>query len=269
MTAVARRTLSVAWAAAAGSLLLLGAPLVTHADPRIRSVTFAPDKITGLNAYPDYEMMVAFDKAEHIENVAVGKSADWEIAPNKAGDGLFLKPLAGAVRTNMTVVTSARTYLFELVPHDVGELRPGSVTYLVRFVYPENPSPSVSPAPLANLPAAVPPRPHNVNYTFAGSRALLPAEVFDDGHFTYFRWPQTAAIPAIFAISPDGAESLVNHVLQDGFEVVQQLGLEFRLRDGSEVTTVVNEAYHPPEAGPGAPRQHQGPLPIPERRGDL
>ena len=75
-------------------------------------------------------------------------------------------------------------------------------------------------------------------------------------------------MPAIFAVNSDGSESLVNQVLTQGLEVVQQLAPEFRLRDGADVTTVVNEAYRLPDAGPGAPRPHVGPLPIPERKTD-
>jgi hypothetical protein len=40
----------------------------------------------------------------------------WQITPNRRASLLFVKPLPGAHRTNMTVVTDKRTYLFDLVP---------------------------------------------------------------------------------------------------------------------------------------------------------
>jgi type IV secretion system protein VirB9 len=78
--------------------------------------------------------------------------------------------------------------------------------------------------------------------------------VFDDGHFTYFQWPASAATPAVFIVGADGQESLAEYSHRDGFQVVEQLAPRFRLRDGKKVTTVVNEAWRAPDPGVDAPR---------------
>ena len=75
---------------------------------------------------------IAFAEDEHIENVAIGDSATWQITPNKRANLLFVKPLAANARTNMTVVTDKRTYLFDLVASPRN-----SALYVLQFRYPE------------------------------------------------------------------------------------------------------------------------------------
>ena len=126
------------------------------------------------------------------------------------------------------------------------------MTYVVRFVYPPEPV-AAQPAP---PPPPAPPERRNVAYTYTGSRILLPAVVFDDGRFTYFKWPENTATPALFLVSPDGSESLVNYSYHDGYQVVEQTAPSFKLRDGKEVTTVINENWRLPSPGDTAPRPH-------------
>ena len=80
--------------------------------------------------------------------------------------------------------------------------------------------------------------------------------VFDDGRFTYFRWPADTSTPAVFSVAADGSESLVNYSWRDGFEAVEQISPRFTLRDGKAVTTVINEGWRPPLRGDEAPRPH-------------
>ena len=54
--------------------------------------------------------------------------------------------------------------------------------------------------------------------------------MFDDGHFTYFQWPENVSVPALFVIGPDGGESLVNYSVRDGYQVVEQTAPKFILR---------------------------------------
>ena len=59
-----------------------------------------------------------FARDERIENVAVGDSSAWQITPNRRASLLFVKPPTARSRTNMTVVTDRRTYMFDLVAGD-------------------------------------------------------------------------------------------------------------------------------------------------------
>ena len=223
-----------------------------YGDARIHTLPYDPDAVVRLNAVFGYQMMIRFAPDERIENVAIGEGASWQVTPNKDATLLFIKPVDHAQRTNMTVVTDRRSYLFELDAEAAGAVRPDQITYVVRFTYP--PEPVVAQARPEAPPA--PPERRNVAYTYTGSRALLPSVVFDDGRFTYFRWPENTATPALFLVSPDGSESLVNYSYHDGFQVVEQIAPSFRLRDGKEVTTVINDGWRAPRPGDEAPRPH-------------
>ena len=90
-------------------------PTPGSGDPRIQTVLYDADQVVQLQGTPGFQIDVEFAADEAIENVAVGDSAAWQVTPNRRGDHLFVKPLLSGVTTNMTVVTSARTYFFELV----------------------------------------------------------------------------------------------------------------------------------------------------------
>jgi len=219
-------------------------------DPRIRTLFYDPNRVVRLDAAQGYEMMVQFAADERIENVAIGEGSTWQVTPNKEANLLFIKPMDHAAHTNMTVVTDRRAYLFELAARDAPGAVGQAATYVLRFAYP--PAPIVAtPAP---PPKPAPPERLNTAYAYTGARDLVPSAVFDDGRFTYFQWPASAATPAVFIVGADGQESLAEYSHRDGFQVVEQLAPRFRLRDGKKVTTVVNEAWRPPSPGADAPR---------------
>jgi type IV secretion system protein VirB9 len=217
-------------------------------DPRIRTLLYDPNRVVRLDAAYGYQMMLQLGADERIENVAIGEGSTWQVTPNKEANLIFLKPMAHAVRTNMTVVTDRRQYLFELNarPDAAGE----PLAYVVRFTYPPPPVVLAPPPP----PKPGPPERRNTNYAYAGPRDLAPSLVFDDGRFTYFQWPATAATPAVFVVGTDGRESLADYSHRDGFQVIEQLAPEFRLRNGKKVTTIVNEGWRAPDPGAEAPR---------------
>lgn len=184
-------------------------------DPRIQSVMYDADQVVELQVPTGYELTVEFAPDERIENVAVGDSGAWQVTPNKRGDRLFLKPLQGAT-TNMTVVTDARTYLFELGPGSVG-----SAPYIVRFRYPPPPPPAeAGPAPVA------PGR-----YKLAGSNDIRPDAISDDGSKTSIMWRDSQTLPAVFVIDRDGKETLADGAMRDGRYVLDSVNdkLVFRL----------------------------------------
>jgi len=219
-------------------------------DPRIRSVFYNQDQVVTLKGYFGYQLMIEFADDERIENVSIGDGIAWQVTPNKKANLLFLKPVERAAPTNMTVVTDRRRYVFELISRDHGGERAPDLAYVVRFLYPPEPL----PPPAAKPPPPQPPERRNTRYTYTGSRASLPALVFDDGHFTYFQWPDNVSTPALFLVGPDGGESIVNYSVRDGYQVVEQTAARFILRNGKEVTTVINEGWREPTPGALAPR---------------
>ena len=245
---------SAVGASAATSFAASGAsgPEAGLLDPHIRVVMYDPDRVTPLRAFFGFQMMIQFGSDERLENVAVGDATAWQITPNKGANRLFIKPVDHAGHTNMTVVTDRRSYLFDLTASPAEAARPGELVYLLRFAYPPEPAVAVLPPP----PPPPPPEQRNRAYTYTGSLSLLPALVFDDGQFTYFKWPDGASTPAVFLLAKDGTESLVDYSFRDGYQVVEQVAARFRLRDGKAVTTVINDGWREPTPDAAAPRPH-------------
>lgn len=224
------------------------------ADPRIREVVYAPDKVIRLVGHYGYQIAIEFPAPDRIESVAVGDSLTWQVTPNKRGNILFVKPVDEGDPTNMTVVTTERYYAFELTAkRRTPETPAAEITFHLRVL---SPAPATIAAPvLASAPAAL--REHalvNARYTYKGSRQNLPSRVFDDGVSTTFEWPRGVETPAIFYRRPDGGESIVNFSYKDGAIVVHQVAPEFILRNGREVTQIFNDGFVEVERGPDAPQ---------------
>lgn len=244
---------------AAFGLMLLASPALATVvpspageDPRLRVVLYDPLQVVALRGVLGYQTMIEFAPAEHIENVAIGDSLGWQVIPNRKANLLFLKPMAKAPVTNMTVVTNMRRYTFELStvrnPPGAGDR---GVIYELRFEYP---APVV---PVITRPQPPPPRPpEDVNhaYSYEGSTQTLPLRVFDDGHSTYFRFAPDASVPAIFAVEADKSEAVVNFREKDGYTVVDQLARAFVLRQGKTQTRIVNDGFKEAAGGPDSPQ---------------
>lgn len=212
--------------------LLLGAPAVAQTPPapieasaqppsdsRLRVIPYDPAQVVRLTAATNYQMTVIFSPDERVENVAIGDSEAWQATLNRRGDALFLKPLRSNGVTNMTVITDARVYSFELS----AAYGPTAETpYTVRFAYPDD-------------------RPHDANeqtaqaevgrYRLSGARALRPSAISDDGVRTYVEWRAQQTLPAVFAIDERGDEVLLDGHMRDGRYVVDAVHptLLFRL----------------------------------------
>ncbi len=251
--AIAVIYLTIALALLPATVSAADAPRPGRVDPRIRSVFYNPEQVVLLTGYLGYQMMIEFAPGERLENVSIGDSLGWQVTPNHKADLLFLKPVGLAPPTNMTVVTDRRRYAFELRSRRASTAGASQIAYIVRFDYPEVLAPmqvEVTPPP------PKPPEQRNIHYSYTGSRAVLPSQVFDDGAFTYFKWPEATSAPALFLVDKDGAESIVNYGMRDGYQVVEQVAQRFVLRSGKDITYVINDAWREPMPGVLAPRPH-------------
>jgi type IV secretion system protein VirB9 len=192
-------------------------------DPRVQSVDYDADRVVQLQGAPGYQLTVEFAADEQIESVAVGDSAAWQVTPNRRGDHLFVKPVQAGVSTNMTVVTSARVYLFELAPLFAPS---PDMAYTVRFRYP-------APAAAAEQEQAGP-RVEG-HYKVSGARALRPSRIGDDGTHTYIEWPRERALPAVYALNEQGAESLVNGAMRDDLFVIDGVARRLIFRIDNQI----------------------------------
>ena len=239
--------------------LALAAATAAHAaDPRLASRRYNPDEVVRIDGKAGVQAAIQFDEDEHIENVAIGDSATWQVTPNKRANLLFVKPLAARARTNMTVVTDRHTYFFDLVAG--GSPSP---LYVLRFTYPEPPKPAPQPAAATGLTPdeagaiageqPVDPAMLNFGWRPRGAAKLLPSRIYDDGKATYISWPAGAALPAILIRDEKGAEGPVNFAVRDDVIVVDGVPSVLILRSGRDMATIEHSAAAPRIAGNAAP----------------
>lgn len=222
--------------------LCIAAPSpVTAQDSRIRIVDYNPDQIVQITGHTGYQIAVEFGEGEKVETVAVGDSAGWQITPNASANLLFVKPVGLSRPTNMTIISNRRRYNFELISRSGIKAPAGSVVYAMRFRYPEVAMPEIAVAEVPLI--STPPEQWNRAYTYDGAPANIPEEVFDDGNSTYFRFSKETPTPAIFVLTADAGESLVNFAVRGPYVVVEQVSPQLILRQGKAVTNIYNDNY--------------------------
>ena len=233
----------IRYAAFAGSLLALSAPAIAG-DSRLVSHLYQSDEVVRIEGRVGVQASVAFAEDEHIENVAVGDSATWQITPNKRANLLFVKPLSARARTNMTVVTDRRTYFFDLVAG-----ASGTPLYVLRFTYPDEPKPaaqaaapalSAEEARLAEGEKPVDPATLNFAWTKRGEARLHPAQLYDDGQSTYISWNSETVLPAILIKDERGNEGPVNYAVRGNVIVIEGVPSPILLRAGKNSATLEN-----------------------------
>lgn len=220
--------------------LLSSTGAVAATDSRIRSVAYNPDQIVRILGKPGIQSTIQFGPDERIENVAVGDSSAWQITPNHRASLLFVKPLLARTRTNMTVVTDRRTYMFDLV----AEGKAAGALYSMKFSYPHEKVTQDASKPLqqaasaaqqAQQPAAtLAAEKLHFDWKTKGNGKLLPNRVFDDGSSLYLIWGKDTPLPAILTISEDRKEGPVNYRMSGEYIVVSPIPANLMLRYGSK-----------------------------------
>lgn len=226
----------------AGAASAAQEPQPGRLDARVRTVTYQQNNVVRVDATYGISTMIMFDEDESFETIALGDTDSWQVKPNKRGNLLFVKPIAQNVVTNLNVVTNKRIYFFEM--HDNAP-KASKEIFGVRFIYPEN-EVNASLKREAEARAANPnqsgiDKAHvNIDYTYKGGDKLKPLMIFDDGKKTFFKFPANKTVPAIFAVSSDYSERLLNHRREGEYIVVDGSHDQFTLRDGSDFTCIFN-----------------------------
>lgn len=272
-----RLRLPVALLLAAASGIARAAP-----DPRLRDIVYDPGVVVTVPVQRGVVTLVEFSD-EAIAEVAAGLGGDctkpeaaWCIAAQPGGRHLFVKPKSGASAANtLAVVTDRRSHALRFVVQADHDRTPP--VYRLRIKPPARPPAAVPAGPdpaLAMLALPDPPSPQqrvaerlsakpavmNTQYSIAegdASQDILPTLVFDDGRFTYLRFPGNREVPAVFHVLGDGSETLVNARMEDDLLVVDRVSRQLMLRAGHAVVGVWNEAFdldgQPPRDGTTVP----------------
>ena len=239
------------------ALAVLGCTAASAAaDSRIRSLAYDPDRIVQVLGRTGIQSTIQFDGDERIQNVAVGDSSKWQVTPNHGATLLFVKPLAPRVRTNMTVVTDRRTYMFDLVAGD----RSTTPVYALKFSYPNDKrvEASVKPAeqPVTTAAAAqqsatATAETLHFDWQSKGERKLIPSRVFDDGTAVYLSWNRETPLPAILTMSEDRKEGPVNYRMSGDYIVISPIPQNMVLRYEKRVALLwTTRRVAPPPAAP-------------------
>lgn len=254
------------WAA-----LLVGLPLAAlAADPRLLEVHYDPDTVVTVPVKRGVVTMLQLDGDESITELAAGLGGDcgkpdsaWCISAQPGGRSVFVKPRTSAREpNNLAIVTDRRLHSFRLVV--LADRDPKPAAYRVQVLAPR-PQPVAAtrtdtPMPLPLPPMPAPPDPEtlvherlqaspqvlNTRYSLAEGEAsddIVPTLVFDDGRFTYFRFPGNREVPAVFQVLGDGSEALVNTRMEDELLVVDRVSRRLTLRAGSAVVAIWNDAF--------------------------
>ena len=257
------------------------------ADPRLREVQYDPRAVVTVPVKRGVVTLVVLDAEESITEVAAGLGGDcskpdaaWCVTAQPGGRNLFVKAKSAAgAPNNLAVVTDRRTHAFRFVVLADNDPKPPVYRLVVK-------APAVAvptagrlalrdTASLVALPAVPPPpspqeviaerlqaKPQVMNsrYSIAegkGSEDIVPTLVFDDGRFTYMRFPGNREVPAVFHVLSDGSETLVNARMEEDLLVVDRVSRRLMLRSGSAVVGVWNEAFDldgvPPDGGTTVP----------------
>jgi type IV secretion system protein VirB9 len=180
-------------------------PLLGEGDPRLQTVRYNVQQVVTLVIPANHQLLVTIAPGEQIETVGLGDSAPWQVTVGKRGDFFFIKNVQAASNTNLTIITDARVYHFELKQGDsYGETPP----YRVQFTYDE---PTATKDVTDSKDTA--------NFTIWGPKSIKPSKIYQSSTHTFIEWLPSQALPATFA-EADGEETLVNGEMQNGRYVI-------------------------------------------------
>lgn len=258
-------------------------------DSRVRRVEYRDDLVVSLVGFADHPFVLELSNEEEIRDVAggglvsgqdlkAGVLGGWETS--RRGSRLFIRPRPSATRTTLLITSSkGRVYVVDLVPGSHARKDFDRRVSRVVFTYAPPPLPTLRPnPPMATLPlgsasaesvlstafatpasAAAQQQPvlRNTNYSMevvTMAADIRPTEVFDDGRFTFFRFPGNSPVPAIYKSVPNTEkEWLVNSHRDGDLIVMHGVARLWNLRTDDDVVGIFNDAFdtlgNPPQDG--------------------
>jgi type IV secretion system protein VirB9 len=217
-------------------------PTASRVDTRLRYTSYDPDQVYVLNAAIGRALFIQFADGEEMEKFYTGDSQAWEVG--KHANLVAIKPTAATPDTNLILTTTAgRVYTFDLVLNERAPM------YGIRFSYPNDERKRSDSARVRQeLAGSIDPNAQvqrNYRYAGAGSKDVQPAEVFDNGSHTFMRFPENQTFPSVFAVGPDGGETLVNKTVRGNWLIIARVGHQWCLRQGAAVMCVRNDDFAP------------------------
>ena len=225
-------------------------------DSRIKTFQYSEGEVYKLHTHYLQDTLVMFSDDEKIIHIGAGDPLAWTIVP--VNNYISIKPVEEKADTNLNILTESlstgavKSYIFELNAGNTRSIKDPSASFLVKFRYPQiemaerlramaRKEAQLDTEVVAGRKRSA--EDWNLEYTYAGNTSLIPVRVFDDGEFTYFKFPENIDTPAIFLVDENKKESLVNYHVTDKYLVVQRVGKQFILRDGDRATCIFNKGF--------------------------
>lgn len=264
-----RLALILALSAAFGAAHAADVPQGSKFDNRIQYVNYNPGDVVVVRAVAGLGARVVFAPGEAILDVASGFTQGWEFSDRRnilyikpksvvVGQGVpAMAPEAGKWNTNLMVTTNLRMYDIDLqlLPSNNSGKPPASrVAYRVEYRYPADElaaAKALAEKEHAQAKLDVKPEPRNWNYSMQigdASENIAPTMAYDDGRFTYLKFPNNRDFPSAFLVAADKTESLVNSHIDPAVPdtlVLQRVSKEMVLRLGNAVVGIYNDSFDP------------------------
>lgn len=225
---------------------------VSAKDSRIQVINYDPDNVVVLKTKVGNSLLIQLENDEVIDGsnsgLAMGDAKAWSLAVK--GNNIFLKPAKEMPDTNMIIVTNKRQYTFSLIT-----AKDQSVGYVIRFKYPDSERKNAEllshkqdeinqKLALENsLNQSASKKFLNLNYFKKGDLAISPSRVWDNNQFTFFKFNNAKALPAVYKLNDDGTEALVNTHIENDVLIVHETAKIFYLRLGNSVLEIKNAKY--------------------------
>lgn len=262
-----RQAIILAFVAAFGTAHAADVPQGSKFDNRIQYVNYNAGDVVVVRAVAGLGARVVFSPGETILDVASGFSQGWEFSDRrnilyikaksvKGEQGMpAMSPEAGKWDTNLMVTTNLRMYdidLHLLPGNNSGKAPSNRVAYRVEYKYPADElaaAKALADKQRAQAKLDVKPEPRNWNYSMQigdVSENIAPTMAYDDGRFTYLKFPNNRDFPSAFLVAADKSESLVNSHIDPAMPdtlVLQRVSREMVLRLGNAVVGIYNDSF--------------------------
>ena len=224
----------------------------------VQLVPYDTSQATVIKAKRGFATHIDLEADEHIvrDGVGGGDTDNWITSAKAGSNFILLKPKKNAHDSNLVVKTDRRSYAFDL--RVLKDRSPDKGTWRIAYTYPK-PNTEVAALTPAQIEAInkakvkqlqdAPQTIRNTQYSMQAmpnSDEIAPTAAWDDGNFTYLKIPGHREIPAVFRVTADGAESMVNiHMEGDNKDtiVIHGMAKHYILRLSKQVVGVWNDAY--------------------------
>lgn len=251
------------------------APTITT-DSRIKTLVYNENEVYQLTFHYGYQSFIELSDDEEIELISLGESFPWRMTPS--GKRLFIRPLEIDSRTNMTIITTKRTYQFEIISKEYSGRADEELIFSIRFFYPENieevpnlrkriggtlgalsnvqnetiedngadRQKEIEKASLGQNITLIDEKPKTLNfkYSMVGNASdIAPVKVYDDGISTYFQFEDNnLIIPTISAVDiKTGMERPLSYKIEGNYVVIDTVEMQFSFRLGNSLLCLFNE----------------------------